>query len=140
MQAAALIAISEQLSLQQYSYTPMSGCASSVSSAELLSPTAPSFSSIVSQPTSTPASTQTRSPTPSTPSSVVSLQSSFCGRPVQFHTSVESRDSALYWYGPECRSPPESVPDPMEHDRALLDQYIGKNDRLALQINFLKAE
>jgi hypothetical protein len=124
----------------------MSGCAG-IWSTELLSQTAPSISSIVSQPTSTPASPHTRSPTPSTPSSGVSLQESITGRPdgIQFHTSVkhadsESQDSALHWYGPECRSLQESESETLEHDRALLDKYVRKNNRLATQIDFLKAE
>jgi len=146
MQAAALITTPEQLSLQEYSHTTMSGCAG-VWSTEPLSPTAPSISPIVSQPTSTPASPQARSPTPSTPSGGVSLQESITGRPdgIQFHTSVkhadsEFRDSALHWYGPECRSLRESESETLEHDQALLDEYVRKNNRLATQIDFLRAE
>jgi hypothetical protein len=143
---ATLITTPEQLSLQEYSHTTMSGCAG-IWSTEPLSSTALSISSIVSQLTSTPASLQARSPTPSTPSGGVSLQESITGslEGIQFHTSVkhavsESQDSALHWYGPECRSLQESESETLEHDQALLDKYVRKNNRLATQIDFLKAE
>ena len=110
---------------------------------EFLSPrtSLPSSLAISSLP---PTLGRTASPMPSTNEISVGLGACSLDR-VHLGTSIKSTDSdkpdtIVHWYGPDCRSPQESVDESFERHQALLQDYIHSSTKLATQIDFMKKQ